>query len=78
MSALAPIVLWLLNIATLQPLILWLLLLELLFPDLAIVHLEEHASCRHESLFDAHARLGRRFEETVEALFSGELLALGC
>ena len=39
------------------------------------MHLEEHARCRHECLFDADARLCRRFKESVEAFFAGKLFA---
>ena len=66
------------HIAALESLVLRLLLFELLFLDLAEVHLEEHACRGHECLLDADARLRRRLEEAVQAFLAGELLTFRC
>ena len=74
----APCVLSFSLLASCQSFILWLLLLELLFADLPIVHLEEHACGRHESLLDTGARLRRSLKEAMQALLTSELLSFRC
>jgi len=66
-----------LGVAPLQSPRLGQLLLQLLLPDLAIVHLEQHAGRTHKGVFHALASLRRGLKEPVQALFARELLTLG-